>query len=1180
MGEPTIDEFVDSLASSRLLTDAQIALLKKQLVGNPLDAEGLAAVLTRQKHLTSWQARQLLKGQTGFVLEHYRLLNPVGRGGMGHVFQATDSRSGNIVAVKVMARKLAGNQTLVSRFRREIRASSLLDCPNIVRTLDAGRVGKTDFMVMEFVNGDQVDRISNRLGRIPVGLACEIIRQVADGLQHAHERQMVHRDIKPSNMIVHWDDSGHGTVKLMDMGLVRLMSDDADEHTMTRTGQVMGTPDYMSPEQGWDTTQVDIRSDIYSLGCTLFRLLTGQIPFRGSNPLQVLSQRMQRDAPSVTTVCDDLPEDVANVVSQMTMRDPDARFQTPADVSAALQPFCESLTKAALREAARRADVNLSVEIGDHPVDEIDETDGTYRQFLAEVQEGSSVNLMLAGLDGGSNPETIPALDITPTTPTATARRSHVRSRQSNSFLWFAIGTPVIMLLIFVLVAFNGNGHNDSSAEQQSGTGNLSHGVTAEPVVATGLNTDVRTLMATTLTFEPTVPATAVPGQVWKHRVRLSPEQPTDGVTFSAGPSAPSGLKVDSDTGKLQWSVPVDHATGLVSFPVLAMREIDGKQQAVGEQNLVLNVEPAFPPLTLPEYRTLTLEPSEPFQVSMAVDAATAKGRQLRYRLDGRTPPGMKIDARTGEVTWTPGTAAFGRLNVTVIVTDEKSPDSTASGTLTLAVIPSLVEHVLPTLPKQSAKAGTTLTVELPEVAQMKGAGMPMQRVIMLDASAPQGMKVSAAGGEIVWDIPSDAKGTFQIPLTARLEGGSGRRSRTLEGNVLLEIDVIAADTSPEPSMSDEKLTAAVATLKSVHEKTLAQARTTAQKAALALRLLEQCCLNSAGIDDAALLKLIETELAEKSRSTDIQLEVSRLRAQRYNGDELSEAVEILKNFRRTGLSTLQIDRVVEHLLRLSVQAVNVGQLETAHTLLTTLKPLVRVTGSQGVAVMLMNDVNLATGLSEDLARGDAGNPDRIQRTELLRLLNRWQFQTLFLQSDGGAFVQLAATGSTPLADSGRSRWTIRNGFVEMTSEQQQAAIAFLDRSRQPDRFVVRFELLPSTNSCQFIFGGGGTDTATFRAWNVVLDDSGLGRIHDFRSPGALNDGAVAAATLSPDHANSVEIVVDGVQVVLRIHGNVVTQTAITDLTAGWLGVASNLRRPDPVLRLRNARILLLPTDP
>ena len=281
--------------------------------------------------MTEWQASQLLKGQTGFVLQQYRLLNPIGKGGMGHVFKAQRSDTDDVVAIKVMARKLKSNQTLVSRFRREIRASARLDSPHIVRALDAGQVGSTDFLVMEYVNGDQLDIILDRIGALPTGIACEIARQAAVGLDHAHAHQMVHRDIKPGNLMIDWNDDDSGTVKVMDMGLVRLNSDqDTDEETVTKAGQVMGTPDYMSPEQGWDTSTVDIRSDLYSLGCTLFKMLSGDIPFKGTNPLQVLSQRLQRDAPSVQTVREDVPNPVAAVVSRMTARDPAARYPEPA----------------------------------------------------------------------------------------------------------------------------------------------------------------------------------------------------------------------------------------------------------------------------------------------------------------------------------------------------------------------------------------------------------------------------------------------------------------------------------------------------------------------------------------------------------------------------------------------------------------------------------------------------------------------------------------------------------------------------------------------------------------------------------------------------------------------------------------------------------------------------------
>ncbi len=301
MPQNGVNELLALLRKSRLLKDEQLAELQK-LVQQPesaeLTAEQLAQQLVQQQVLTDWQSGQILRGQTGFVLQQYRLLNPVGRGGMGHVFRAVDDRNGDVVAIKVMAKKLSANQTLVNRFRREIRASSQLNCPHIVRTLDAGRVGKTDFMVMEYVNGEQLDRLATRLMLVPERICCEIIRQAAIGLQHAFEKQMVHRDIKPANLIIHWSDDGRGTVKVMDMGLVRLTAETEEQKTVTKAGQVMGTPDYMSPEQGWDHHKVDIRSDIYSLGLTFFRLLTGRIPFPGDNPLQVLMARCSRDAPS------------------------------------------------------------------------------------------------------------------------------------------------------------------------------------------------------------------------------------------------------------------------------------------------------------------------------------------------------------------------------------------------------------------------------------------------------------------------------------------------------------------------------------------------------------------------------------------------------------------------------------------------------------------------------------------------------------------------------------------------------------------------------------------------------------------------------------------------------------------------------------------------------------------
>lgn len=505
MAELSLTQFVETLSVSGLLTAAQLSTLKKQLINNSLSAAQLAQILVRQKHLTEWQAAQLLKGQSGFVLQQYRLLYPIGRGGMGQVFCARNTQAADgqpaLVAVKVMARKLTSNETLVSRFRREIRATSKLNSPHIVRTLDAGRVGKVDFMVMEYVNGPQVDQMASRYDRLPANVACDIVRQAAVGLQQAHEHQMVHRDIKPGNLMVHWDKSGLGIVKLMDMGLVLVLSDSGHEANVTRAGQVMGTPEYMSPEQGWDTAKVDIRSDIYSLGCTLFRLLTSQLPFTGTNPLQVLSQRMQRDAPSVQSVCDDIPDDVAEVVSRMTRRDPDARYQTPADVVAALSSISQPLTKAVLQTipATSRSTAAASGEAvsgagssdsGTQNTRPADSQDGTYQQFLKEVQEASDVELLLAtDPSDGISAATLPVFSVQETS-SSPGRSTSVTSRRPSSRVQPLVFSGCGIAVVLIAAALLKNGSPEPNSLPQDNDAAVAAQSTVQP--AEDIDADVR----------------------------------------------------------------------------------------------------------------------------------------------------------------------------------------------------------------------------------------------------------------------------------------------------------------------------------------------------------------------------------------------------------------------------------------------------------------------------------------------------------------------------------------------------------------------------------------------------------------------------------------------------------------------------------------------------------------
>lgn len=1169
MAEPSIADFLKSLAQSQLLTPAQLETLRKQLANKPTTTEGLAKILVTQKHLTSWQARQLCKGQTGFVLQQYRLLNPIGKGGMGHVFRARAANVDRDVAVKVMARKLTGNETLVSRFRREIRASSKLDSKHIVRTMDAGRVGTVDFMVMEYVNGDQVDRIANRIGRVPAKLACEIVRQIALGLQHAHERKMVHRDIKPANMMVHWEESGIGTAKLMDMGLVLLMADDVHENTVTRAGQVMGTPDYMSPEQGWDTTKVDIRSDIYSLGCTLFRLLTGKIPFTGSNPLQVLSQRLQRDAPSVLTLCDDISADVAAVTQKMTMRDPDARYQTPLEVAEALAPLCESLTldslRAATRTANNAADVGVILAEDDSTADKDHEADGSYREFLQEVEEGSVVDLMLA-TDADINPSvaTVPIikLDIAPKTRAGKTNRTVPNRGQKAGFVSLGIGI-VALALIWAVVSSGGRDNPDNHIPDNPDTGD-----------ATSVNTPV-IAPAATVTKLKTNPATG--GEVWTHTLKSKiTVAPTSGeLQFAVGKAAPVGLTVDPASGVLSWPIPDEQPLGDYSFSVQLVH-VDGEhRQVLDDSRLSLVIESPVLDVQLPEPRRADkfADVERPFQLSMAVEGSDAQSANVAYELKGKTPQGISIDSSSGMLTWTPEFEQLGRQPVMVAVVDARSSRVVDTELLSLLVLPTHVKHILPDIPPQTARAGKKFRYSLPTSGLRKDGRIPLSRIIEPGPDAPSGLMISSDGNEIHWQVPQDSVGPVRFSLVGRI-AGAALANKTLEGSVIVEVDVVAAEPATS-AMSEDEINKALDELRDTYKGTIVQARTTADKALLASRLLQQSLNAKAGVSDAALLTLIEEDLASKARTTDVLLEIARLRAERYGADELAAAKETFKSIRKTGLDQWRQDVIIEQGLRLAESSTGAKDYELTAEILNAVKSLLNRSAS-GAAATLYSDVTLAEDIAGELAKASDGTVDGIKVEELARLIDRWQFQPIFQESSSNIFVQASSLVQIPRA--GRELWTIEDERIRMTSESAATIVGFVDTSQQRDRYVVRFQLSPESNCAQLVFGAtrGGPDDLD--AHTVVLHPGALGRINSLKNVTPLNDNTGSSqASAFRDIPNLVEVAVDGPVVAVRLNGMPLSKARIPDLANGWLGLAADLRQTDPRLEVKQARILVLP---
>ncbi len=324
----------------------------------------LAAALARVKELprkpAAAEARaagerpENATGENLGELRDYRLLEKIGEGGMGAVYKAMHTKLDKIVALKVLPSRCIRDEQAIGRFHREMKAVGRLEHPNIVGASDAGEADGQHFLVMQYVNGIDLAALMEKVGRLPVAEACELIRQAATALQFVHEQGMVHRDIKPSNLMVTSD----GQVKLLDLGLA-LLHDQPDARQqstdsssaaevagdLTAHGQLMGTLDYMAPEQCDDSHQVDIRADIYSLGATLYKLLSGAAPFGDTTfdtPIKKMIALSEENAPPLRTKRPDVPEPLAAIIRRMLAKKPSQRFAAPADVANALAPFAES----------------------------------------------------------------------------------------------------------------------------------------------------------------------------------------------------------------------------------------------------------------------------------------------------------------------------------------------------------------------------------------------------------------------------------------------------------------------------------------------------------------------------------------------------------------------------------------------------------------------------------------------------------------------------------------------------------------------------------------------------------------------------------------------------------------------------------------------------------------------
>jgi eukaryotic-like serine/threonine-protein kinase len=342
------------LIRSKLMRANEMQAMRERWLAEAKDAASVPAFLRwliANNYVTEYQASLLSHGHVDdFFLGQYKILERIGRGRMAGVYKAVHA-SGQIVAIKVLPPSRAKNAQTLARFHREARLAVKLKNPYVVRTFQVGESRGVHYLVMEYLEGETLDEIVQRRKNLPPAEAVRLIHQALLGLQHIHEQGMVHRDLKPANLMlfpaparIANETTSKSNMKILDIGLARELFDEnspdtAEKMELTGEGVLLGTPDYLAPEQARDPRSIDIRADIYSLGCTLYHLMTGQPPFPEKNILNQIIRHATETPKPMTAFNASIPDGLVQIVNWMMAKQPAQRYPTPARAALALDTF-------------------------------------------------------------------------------------------------------------------------------------------------------------------------------------------------------------------------------------------------------------------------------------------------------------------------------------------------------------------------------------------------------------------------------------------------------------------------------------------------------------------------------------------------------------------------------------------------------------------------------------------------------------------------------------------------------------------------------------------------------------------------------------------------------------------------------------------------------------------------
>ena len=1144
---PTSDvsEFLDQLERSRLISESDFAAIQEEigLVRDVVQVEPLGRKLVRRGLLTHWQLQMLFSGREAFTLGNYRLLDLLGRGGMGTVLKAEHVFLGRIVAIKVMARRMVNSPKHIARFQQEIRAAAALSSPHVVRAIDAESAGSSHFLVMEYVEGADLGSVVERRGRLPVGEACEYVRQSALGLADAHREGLVHRDLKPANLMLSWTEEDQPLVKLLDLGLARFASLSEQEGSLTKTGQMMGTPDYMSPEQAWDTKTVDIRGDIYSLGCTLYRFLVGVPPFQGENAFQTLMIRTKHDAPPLRSFASELPGSLEVVVAKMLCRDPAERFQDPAEVVEALHEFAVVPERFEV-ERAGAAEPMSTLTISDSSEQATQVAGASLEQFLADLQPEARETPVARSRRGPPRP----------------GPRSKRRSRRVLA--WSGLAAVVTLLVLAVVFA-------SGRFRQVEPEGII------PPPFKTGQGTEVQRF-AWSLIEHPE--QTLEEETEWEYAVakidhpqwkRL--QRPS--VELRLKPGGPEGVTLDPGGG-LRWTPDERDGPGRFRLQVQAR---EGRQTTWHDIAVVpVRVVEVDRPPRLVAFQEQTIEELARLSVQAKVHDPDLPANHFEFSFVGAVPKGMTIDSRTGTVQWTPtesqGPGTF-RALVRVTAFDDARPNSSRqSDEATIQV--KVLEVDRP--PKIRPIRPLTMTVgqKLQLRVRADDPDEPAGEIrFSLQGVVPPGASIDPRSGVFLWaPVATQSRKNWQIRVRAASANAADVFDETM---IQLRVRPSRVVHRGEPLPDQAARAKAAKEVHDVYRPLLAQARTPAQRSAQALTILTRARQTDDAATSHALYELAH-QTALKARDAAVAVDCVAVWRRRFQVDVVVLTLESLKVMRLGDYDLATRDEISERALQAVVPAVNSGRTREADQLLDY--AMAAVKNDRGESRRISATIGLLKQVRAE-NQAETGKPlklspkGRVALGAMDKSLKQLRFSLLFVDAAKLSYVRHAVDD---LDDLGRSLWTIAGGDVRLESPVRNGATGFWDKSRVVEKFILRARLAATTTTGVLLIGG--PPSGGFDGLQLDLRPDRFCRLFH-RGTGKVIASPVTSPLRRSTGWDRLELRVNGQQIQVRLNGRLLVDTITAGNLKGFLGIDAPLRLNQPMARLLMARVRVRSED-